>query len=194
MASKYYEGERFHGLALTEARLEGLTLVDCSFTDCLFERCLVSRCVLTECWFDNCRIISPKCEYSQVKFLSLRNCALTGVNWGLLLPSGGFGDPLDKLEACRLKYNFFTEMDLRRFSFAGTSLNECMFTDCGLMESSFADCDLSGTEFFRCDLSGADLREARGYRVDVPSCTLKGARFTLPEAANLLYSLGIRLE
>ena len=194
MANSYLENERFQGLSFTEEAFSGLTLVDCSFVDCSFERCSLSRCTLTECRFAGCRIVDPKCESSGVRFLQLEACTLTGVNWGLLLPSGGFGDPLDRLMDCRLKYSFFTNMDLRKFDFTGTSFTGCLFAECNLTEARFQDCDLTETEFLRCDLTGADFREAVGYRVDVPTCTVKRARFTLPEAANLLYSLGIKLE
>jgi len=194
MPAKYFENEGFQDLALTGEQLEGLTLVDCDFTRCVFEDCKASRCALTECRFANCRIINPKFDYSQAKFLTLEDCQLTGVNWGLLMPSGGFGEPIEKLAACRMKYNFFTEMDLRKFPFAGSILDSCTFADCKLMESDFSDCPLGGTEFFRCDLTGADFRKATGYRVDLLNCVVKRARFTLPEAADLLYSLGIRLE
>ena len=194
MPASYFEGEKFRGLSFIEERFQGLTLLDCAFQDCVFESCAFLRCVLTECRFLNCRITDPKCEYSQVKFLTLENCSLTGVNWGLLLPTGGFGDPLERMEACRLKYNFFTGIDLRRFSFSGTALQGCMFAECNLMESNFQNCGLHETEFFRCDLTGANFREAVGYKGDVPSCTGKGAKFSLPEAANLLYSLGIQVD
>lgn len=194
MAQKYFENETFHGLSLSEGQAEGFTFVDCAFTGCTFENCRVAHCVFTECRFTGCHISGPKFENSQAKFLTLENCTLTGVNWGLLLPSGGFGQPLEKLDACRMKYSFFTEMDLRKFSFAGSSFQGCMFAGCNLAEGSLQGCDLSETEFFRCDLTGADFRGAVGYKVDVPSCTLKSASFSLPEAANLLYSLGIRLD
>ena len=179
MPAAYFENERFQDLRLMEETISGKTFVDCDFVGCTFERCQIERCVFTECRFTGCQINDPKCAYSQVKFLSLENCSLSGINWGLLLPTGGFGDPLDKLAACRLKYCFFTEMDLRRFD---------------LTEGNFQGCGLEDTEFLRCNLTGGDFRGATGYKVDVPSCTLKAARFALPEAANLLYSLGIRLE
>ncbi len=194
MPANYYESETFCKLSLMEETFSGLTLVDCTFTDCTFEHCLLTRCTLTECRFINCRISEITSEYSQVKFLSLDNCSLTSVNWGLLLPSGGFGDPLEKLGGCRLKYNFFTGMDLRSFLFAGSSFSGCMFSECNLTEGNFQGCELIETEFFRCNLSGADFRQAQGYKVDVPSCVMKDARFSLPEASNLLYSLGIQLE
>lgn len=190
----YYESESFRDLSFAGKLLDNLTLVDCDFSGCTFDRCQLTRCVLTECRFTGCRITDPKFDYSQAKFLALKDCQLTGINWGLLMPANGFGEPIDILTDCRLKYNFFTEMDLRKFSFTGSTLSGGTFADCNLTEASFSDCPLDGTEFFRCDLTAADFRDATGYKVDVPTCTLKRARFTLPEAANLLYSLGIRLE
>lgn len=194
MASKYYEGETFDKLSFSGREFSGLTLVDCDFSGCVFEGCRIVRCLFTECRFTDCRISDPKLDYSEAKFTILEDCRLTGVNWGLLMPGNGFGEPIDKLVNCRMKYNFFTEMDLRRFKFAGSVLDGCTFADCKLTESDFSDCALGGTEFFRCDLTGADFRKASGYRIDVLSCPVKRARFTLPEAADLLYSLGIKLE
>lgn len=194
MAATYFEGETFRELSFSGERFAGLTLVDCAFERCTFEGCVLSRCTLTQCRFLSCRVTEPKLEYSQAKFLELTDCALTNVNWSLLLPSGGFGEPLEKLSDCRMKYNYFTNMDLRKFDFQGSQLTACLFGDCNLAEARFHGCGLTDTEFFRCALEGADFREAVGYKVDVPSCGLKGARFTLPEAASLLNSLGIRLE
>lgn len=194
MAETYLEGELFQDLSFSGKQFAGLTLVDCTFERCLFEKCVLSRCTLTQCRFLSCRVTEPKLEYSQAKFLELANCGLTNVNWAMLLPSGGFGEPLEKLSECRLKYNYFTNMDLRRFSFQGSQLTSCLFGDCALPEASFRGCDLTDTEFFRCGLERADFQEAVGYKIDVLSCGLKGACFTLPEAANLLNSLGIRLK
>ena len=61
-------------------------------------------------------------------------------------------------------------------------------------KADFNGCKLRDTEFFKCNLEKADFRNATGYNVDVLSCVLKSAKFTYPEAANLLYSLGIELE
>ena len=194
METSYFEGECFENLSFVEESWRGLRFVDCQFQGCSFERCRLSHCSFSECRFSGCKILEPVCDQSEVRFLELDHCELTNVNWSLLLPMNGFGEPIDKIENCQLKYNFFTEMDLRRFSFEGSSLTECMFTGCNLSESRFSGCSLAGTEFFQCSLTCADLRGAQGYRIDVPSCQLKGARLAMPEAVSLLYSLGVRLE
>lgn len=69
-----------------------------------------------------------------------------------------------------------------------------MFAKANLSGSSFYGCDLSDTEFFQCDLRKSDFRQASGYKVDVLSCQVKGAKFSYPEAINLLHYLGISVE
>ena len=44
------------------------------------------------------------------------------------------------------------------------------------------------------DLSRANLSKARNYQIDASQNVLKGARFSLPEAMSLLYSMDIILD
>lgn len=190
----YFEGEVFESLNAVEKGWEGMRFVDCWFKGCAFERCRVSYCSFSECRFTGCKIINPICKQSEVRFTELEDCELTGINWGLLLPMNGFGDPIDKVISCTLKYNFFTGIPLRKFSFAGSAVTGSMFADCDLAESSFHGCLLSDTEFFQCDLSKADFRESAGYKIDALTNKLKGAMFSYPEVTSLLNSLGIQID
>ena len=45
-----------------------------------------------------------------------------------------------------------------------------------------------------CDLRKADFRDAAGYKVDILGSRLKDAKFSLPEAVNLLADLKIKLS
>ena len=45
-----------------------------------------------------------------------------------------------------------------------------------------------------CDLRKADFRDATGYKVDILGSRLKDAKFSLPEAVNLLADLKIKLS
>lgn len=192
--ANYFEGEVFENLTAAEKRWEGVRFVDCRFVNCTFERCRVSHCSFSECRFTGCKIVEPACEQSEVRFAELEDCELTGVNWGLLLPMNGFGDPIDKIVNCTLKYNFFTEIPLRKFSFAGSAVTGSMFAGCNLAESNFHGCALNDTEFFQCDLSKADFRGAVGYKIDAVTNKLKDAIFSYPEVTSLLNSLGIKIE
>lgn len=50
------------------------------------------------------------------------------------------------------------------------------------------------TEFFRCDIQKADFRNATGYKIDVITCNIAKAGFSVPEVYNLLDSLDIKIE
>ena len=60
--------------------------------------------------------------------------------------------------------------------------------------ANFKGVELHETEFYQCDLRKADFRDAAGYRVDILGSRLKDAKFSLPEAVNLLADLKIKLS
>ena len=190
----YIDNEQFTNLNIAEETINDREYVDCRFENCAFEALTLVHCRFTDCVFINCTINDIKTKSSEVKFAQLHNCSIRGVNWGLLMPTGGFGEPIDKLENCSLKYNHFMRMNFRRFNWTGSSITGTTFAECNLQESNFSGCDLTDSEFFRCNLEKADFRDSKDYRIDVPGCQMKNARFSMPEAVNLLYSLGIKVD
>ena len=85
-------------------------------------------------------------------------------------------------------------MKLKKFDFSENEIVESLFTECELGESKFKSCNLEKTEFLKSDLRKADFRDASGYEVDIKSCKIKGARFSFPEAINLLNVLEIKID
>lgn len=194
MQNKYFEGEEFENISLAEEVFDRCEFIDCKFVNCSFEDCKVVYCNFSECKFIKCNIIGLGSEYSEVKFIEFDDCILVGINWSSLLPLGRFSKPIQRIVNCKLKYNTFSKMSFRKFCFSDSSITGSMFAECNLIESNFRKCDLSETEFFRCDISKADFRDSTGYRIDIMSNKMKGARFSYPEAINLLYSLGVKIE
>lgn len=189
-----HEGEAFADLTLTETELSHSTFSECTFTRCVFDRCAITQCSFRDCRFDHCRILSPRVKESQAKSCTFTDCCVQNVNWSELLPPGRFADPIESLERCSLKYNTFTEMNLAHFRGAGNDIAESMFARCRLSDSCFTGCQLRNTEFYGCDLTKADFRDATGYRIDIASNKLKGARFSYPEVVSLLDGLGLCIE
>ena len=62
-----------------------------------------------------------------------------------------------------------------------------------LVEADFAGSDLERALFKGCDLEKANFIGAKNYSIDVTANTIKGARFSLPEAISLFAALGIEL-
>lgn len=194
MRDQYFENELFENISLSEEVIQGYEFVDCRFVNCSFEQCRVIQCGFSECRFESCGITEVKSEYSEVKFLELDKCSLVGINWGVWKPSGRFGTAISKITDCKIKYNTFPEMAFPKFDFSGSSITGSMFAKADLSKSSFRGCDLTDTEFFQCDLRKTDFRNAAGYKVDILSCKVKDAKFSYPEAINLLHYLGISVE
>jgi uncharacterized protein YjbI with pentapeptide repeats len=68
------------------------------------------------------------------------------------------------------------------------------FRETNLSQAIFSGTDLSESLFSNTDLSGADLSLARNYIIDPIQNNVKQARFSLPEAMSLLYSMDIILD
>ena len=194
MSERYFENREFTSLQLTGETIKYFEFIDCTFIDCTIEKCTIAKCRFSECTFVNCHISDIKFDGTETNYLAFENCILSGVNWGLLTSSGGFSEPVNKLKSCNLKYNFFTDMNLKKFSFKGNDITYTTFADCNLIESNFDGCNLTDTEFFRCDIQKADFRNASGYKIDVITCNIKKAKFSAPEVYNLLDSLDIKIE
>jgi uncharacterized protein YjbI with pentapeptide repeats len=194
MADKFYENKDFENLKLEHERIEGYELYNCTFNNCSFEECVLAHCSFVECRFINCKIVSIKAEFSQIKYTEFEKCNLIGVNWHDLLPAGSITDPITKLKECILKYNSFIHMNFRKFNFSLNTIRDSAFEECNLMESTFKDCRLESTQFSRCDMRKADFREATGYQISITTNKLKEARFSLPEAINLLSELSIKIN
>lgn len=194
MIKKYFENETFENLNICDEVIDGATFVDCRFVNCSFDRCELSFCKVGECDFVKCRFSEIKSDSSEIKFLTFSDCRIFGVNWAMFSSTSRFNEPIAKISSCSLKYNFFTQMNFKKFAFKDSSISSSTFAECNLAESNFNGCDLKDTEFIKCDISKADFRNATGYKVDVTTCKLSGARFSYPEVENLLYSLDIKIE
>ena len=132
---------------------------------------------------------------SSVQSLDFEDCCLQEIEWAPLLSNGAFPDPIHTLKDCSLKYNTFTEMNFNRFDFSnGNEIVGSMFAKCEMQLASFKGTELHETEFYQCDLRKADFRDATGYKVDILGSRMKDARFSLPEAVNLLADLKIKLS
>jgi uncharacterized protein YjbI with pentapeptide repeats len=71
---------------------------------------------------------------------------------------------------------------------------EIDFIETDLSSGDFKDTDFEKSVFFKTNLTDTDFRGAINYSIDVNTCNLKKARFSLPEALSLLYNLDIVVE
>jgi fluoroquinolone resistance protein len=192
-----YCGETFSKLDRAGEGLSSLLFEDCLFTGCRLEGALVENCQFSGCRFEGCKITAPKFRATQMLSCDFADCALSGVDWSALLDERkrGMGFlPFDSLRGCSLRHCVFFGLDLKGFQFAGADLSGSFFDGCKLEEASFAGCRLQGTSFAQNDLRGADFRGATEYFFSLEGNRVKNAKFSLPEAVNLLAALGVVIE
>lgn len=194
---KEYCGETFSKIERTGEELSGLLFEDCLFTGCRLTDTLVRSCRFTGCRFENCKVAAPKFQGVQMLSCDFDHCDLSGVDWSALMDQRklemGFL-PFDSLKDCSLRHCVFFGLDLKGFDFSKADLSGAVFDGCNLKGASFAQCRLQGTSFAQNDLSEGDFRGATEYFFSLEGNRVKGAKFSLPEAVNLLAALGIRIE
>lgn len=194
MSSKvYYENEIFENVKNEGRYYADLEFVDCTFYNCSLENCRFVNCNFVDCKFKKSKFVNLKFEKTVMNDGEFENCTLSNINWSLLY-GGGYITPLQKIKNCILRYNNFLEINLSKFDFKTNEVTETMFADCILTGADFKNCNLSGTEFFKCNLTKSDFRNSYGYRIDITSNKLKGAKFSSPEVHSLLSGLGIIIE
>ena len=198
MARALNDGTRYHDQRFRDLDLERSRLVESEFHDCHFEACSFSEtvfqgCRFVECVFEECDLSlaqMPGTAFSASRFADSR---VIGVDWTQADWSGvSLGQPIG-FERCALSHSTFIGLNL-----PGLQIKECVAADVDFREADLSKADFSGSDlnqslFINTNLSKADLSTARNYSIAPEQNLLKGARFALPEAMSLLFSMDIVL-
>ena len=95
---------------------------------------------------------------------------------------------------CSLDYANFVGMKLKKTVFSNCSLREADFSQADFSESDFRKSDFFSSRFHGTNLQRADFRGAKSYLIDPTDNSVRGAKFSLPEAQGLLSGLGVILD
>lgn len=192
-----YSSETFSGIKWKNEQVAGYLLEDCEFENCEFDGLSLQGCLFSGCVFRNCKLVGNRFQDCQAMNNLFEDCSLIGIDWAELIDERKRAMnflPFEALVRCAVRHNVFFGMDMRRFDFSGCDLSGSYFDDCALPESKFCEAELQGTSFSHCNLTGADFRGARNYFFSLESNQVKKAKFSLPEAVNLLAAIGIVIE
>jgi fluoroquinolone resistance protein len=188
-----YTDQTFRNLNYSHTQLRSNT-----FQDCVFEHCNFSEAVFLNCRFINCVVKNcdlslaqiPGCVFQETKFESSK---LVGINWSQAhWPEKKLWHPVD-FKKCVLGHSTFLAVDLSESRIKRCEAINVDFREANLTKVDFAFTDLKESLFQKTKLSKADLRYARNYQIDPSQNEITGAKFSLPEALSLLYSMDIEL-
>lgn len=168
------------GASFQNCRFESITFLETSwsaahFTDCRFINCNLSLVKLLECRFHNvlfkeCKLVGLSFYKCDKRFFSVGfdQCIIQGCNFSdVKMPKTDF-------KKCKIRETFFTNTDLTEANFSESDFNESIFHACLLSKANFVD--------------------AKNYAIDLQTNSVKKAKFSLPEAINLLKSFDLELS
>jgi uncharacterized protein YjbI with pentapeptide repeats len=191
-------GSRHSEAVFREVALGGAALASCEFEECRFVACDLSAseiraCRFAECSFEQCDLSLVRLPRSAFTACRFEDSKIIGVNWTeATWPEGRLWVPIG-FERCAINDSTFLGLALREIRVVECAAHDVDFREADLTKADFSGTDLRGSLFVSTNLTGADLRSARDYRIDPRVNTLKGARFSLPEAISLLEGLDIDL-
>ncbi|MBL7163042.1 MAG: pentapeptide repeat-containing protein [Anaerolineales bacterium] len=188
-----YTDRDFEEANLNAARLISSQFYDCSFTHCSFVETVFLDCRFVDCKFKDCDLSLVQVPGSTFSGTRFDDSKLIGIDWthgnwrGNLLH-----EPLAFIR-CVLNHSTFIGLALK-----DTQIKDCIASDVDFREADLTQADFEGTDlseslFSKTNLTEADLSRARNYTISPEGNTLKGAKFSLPEAMSLLYCLDIKL-
>lgn len=191
-------GTNYSDRVFKEIRLRQARLVSNEFHDCIFDHCLFVETTFRNCRFVNCVFMHcdlsliqvPNCSFTATRF---ENSKVMGVNWTRAnWPATKLSDPI-LFSKCAISHSTFIGLNLRCIQIRDCVAVNVDFRETDLSQADFAGTNLSDSLFLTTDLTAADLSSAYNYQIDARQNTIKKAKFSLPEAMSLLYSLDIVL-
>ena len=165
----------------------------CIFSHCSFQETIFQNCKFRDCTFLDCDLRLMHVTGSSFRDTVFKNSAVTGVNWvegswskSGLLESIGFIDS-------EISHSTFLGLELRKMVIRKCVAKNADFAEANLTEADCTYTDFTESRFLRTNLTGTDFTHARNYAIDVSLNTVKQAKFSLPEAVNLLRCMNIIL-
>lgn len=188
-----YTDRTFRGIDQSGGNISESEFYDCVFEACSFLEVRFEKCRFVQCSFQNCDlsvIHVPGSSFTAVRFVGSK---LIGVDWTQAHWPAERLDGALGFERCALSHSTFIGLSMPRLQVRDCEAVDVDFREARLTGADFRGTNLTESLFLGTDLTGADFSQARDYRIDVRQNVVKGAKFALPEAVSLLYSLDIVL-
>lgn len=190
--NEYYD-QTFTALNLKKSTLTRKHFEACLFDNCDFSEAELAYCHFIECEFINCNLSLIKPNFSKFNAVKFIDCKAVGVNWTRAAwASIGIAYPLH-FERCLLHDSSFFGLALQNTVFIECEIHNADFGETNCESADFSYSDLQDTSFHHANLGAANFEEAKNYHIDILNCNVKQARFSLPEAVQLLSSLDIKI-
>lgn len=184
-----YFKEEFRDITLDREDLSGKTFEECKFVLSRFQDCNMSNCTFINCTFEECLLSATTVVSSRFLDCVFDRSKVIGIDWSRV------GDIVNIcFKKCELNYSNFRFVKLLKSNITDCKACEVDFTGIDLSNSILCGTDFNRSIFSNSKLSKCDFRNCINYSIDVRVNTVKGAKFSLPEALSLLNMFSIDIE
>lgn len=192
-----YSNARFENETLSGVEVNAVCLDGCVFDTCDFSESSFVDCTFNNCSFVDCNLLLVKIPNTNFNTVKFERCDMIGIDWTV---ARWFRSTKKKkqifpvlFESCRLNHSIFVGLNLVNAVFVDCIIKEAFFEDSLMEGCAFKKCDLENSIFKNTNLRGADLSTSKNYDIDACQNNVKKAKFSLPEAMSLIYSLDIEI-
>lgn len=196
-SNAYYEEEHFSDEEWDQAAIEGTEFAGCIFKRCSLKEGSLAACRFEDCTFEDCDLSLVDLTKSSFKGTRFVKSKLIGIDWGKASWGNKQLQTLLKViefEDCVLNFSTFIGLDLPGLRMEKCIAHEVDFSESNLSQGDFRKTDFAKAIFRNTYLSEANFLGAKDYLIDPATNRIKGAKFSLPAAMSLLYSLDIDLR
>jgi fluoroquinolone resistance protein len=174
LEEKIFESCRFEGCHFVETDFQRCQFIDCEFINCNLSNAKIKNCLFSEIVFDGCKLIGMN---------------WTEVKWPLVKLTSPVKFYKSNLDDCS-----FFELDLSELTMEFCLAKRVDFRGSNLSHGSFVETDFEGALFLGTNIELCNFSDAVNYVIDPMQNKIKKAKFSMPEAMNLLLAFEIEVE
>lgn len=190
--SEYY-GDHFAEMVFSREALVDVKFYDCTFTKCDFSETAFDECKFSDCTFEHCDLSMIKLMDTSISQATFKQCKLVGIDWTEASWSRIVAPVTLRFDECVLNHSTFIGLRLPKIQVIACTARDVDFRQADIQEANLSHTNFTESLFGETNLTGADLSHASNYAIDPSANQIRKAKFTLPEAVALLYSMDIEI-
>lgn len=190
---KSYLNASFKEINFCNQKIEKVEFDNCTFIGCNFSDSEFIKCKFLDCTFKECNLSLIKVNQSKFFDVLFEDSKLVGINWTMAAwPSINLSNTL-KFHRCNINDSSFLDLFLKEIVILESKAHDVDFRGADCSQADFSYTAFNGSLFVNTNLTEANFEGAENYSINVFTNVIKKAKFSLPEAINLLQSLDIEL-
>lgn len=176
----------FENICWEDKQISGKTFDNCRFYKCSLKGSFFEDCTFEKVLFEDCDISLLKFKDTSFNDVSIVGTKAIGIAWHQA------NNPLSiNFKDSKISYSSFYGKSFKKAQLINCIAEEVDFTNCNLTQANFEGTDCRNAIFSNTNLSKSNFVGAVKYSISLENNKIAGAKFSLPEALQFLYNLGI---